>query len=335
MNNPYVKTLEPVWGNTDHVRVNEEKLQKLIEGMKQKKEKGELIIPGWNVPNVQPPMDCEPAEWIDYICWINTVNFAFTNFQPPWNKFSVENKDPTGKPWDGAFAMGASFMRAHKEGIRVFDAEYMARISLEDVRHIFRSVDPGHSIPMIRERWKIFHEIGKALLRKYNGTWIKLFLDGNWRAFDRGKGIVERLVADFPSFRDERFYKGHRLVFNKRAQLLVMIYHGRAVNSGARMPEIKDIGDIGPICDYELPKVLEFPDVRVLEYSLLMKAKIENHHIFMPGEPMETENRLSTAYVLKRICDEVGINMAQADYYVWNRGRKSSAPHILVPTTDY
>ena len=331
MNNPYVKSLEPVWRNLDNVSINEEKLQEIIKDMKLKK--ASLLIPAWGTPNVQPPLDCKPALWIDYICWVNTINFAFTNFEEPWNKFSVEY--PRGVIWNGAFALGASFMRAQKEDIPIFEADYLRKISLKDVKHIFRPIDNEHQIPMIRERWKIFHEVGKVLLKKYNGSWIQLFLDGNWLAFNEGKGIVERLVADFPSFRDERLYRGHRLVFNKRAQLLVMMYHGRAVNSGGRMPLIKDIEDIGPICDYELPKVLEFPNVGVLEYSPQTKALIEKHHIFRPGEPMETENRLPTAYALKRICDEVGVNMAQADYYIWEMGRKSKAPHILVPTTAY
>lgn len=47
------------------------------------------------------------------------------------------------------------------------------------------------------------------------------------------------------------------------------------------------------------------------------------------------EGRLATSYVMKRICDGVKCNMAQADYYIWSLGRKSKEPHMLVPTTDY
>ncbi len=186
---------------------------------------------------------------------------------------------------------------------------------------------------MSRERWKIFHEIGKVLLKKYNGSWAKLFIESSWRAFNNGNGIVEQLVANFPSFRDERFYKGHHLKFNKRAQLLVMMYHGRAVNSQGRMPLIKDIEDIGPIADYDVPKALHF--LGVLEYAPKFEAAIQNHKVFQSGDPEEVESRLAMSYVMKRICDEVGVNMAQADFYIWHMGRSSNAPHILVPTTDY
>lgn len=331
MDNLYVKTLEPVWNSTKDVWVNEDKLQELIRQMKEKKEGGELKIPAWDIPNVQPPIDCSFSMWLNFICLINTVNFAFTNFKKPWGKFTIEY--PKGSPWPGAAAMQASFTRAHNEGIAIFDAWHLVEISLREVKDIFRSVDHNHRIPMIQERWEILREIGKVLIEKYDGSWLNLFEEGDWRAFNNGKGIVEQLVANFSSFRDRRFYRGHPLEFNKRAQLLVMMYHGRAVNSGGRFPLIEDIEDVGPIADYDVPKALHF--LGVLEYNRRLKADIENHKVFQPNDSEEVENRLAMSYVMWKICKEVGVTMAQADFYIWNMGRKSGDPHILVPTTDY
>lgn len=332
INNPYVNTLESVWKNTKNVWINEEKLQELIEGMRKKKK--ELVIPDWTTPHIHPDPGCEIETWLNYICWINTVNFAFTNFRSPWNKFVIEH--PKGNFFSGSAAMAASFMRALREGMPVTDAGYMSKVSLKDTKYIFRPADQKHQIPMLRERWRIFHEVGNILLEKYRGRWLNLFEQGRFRSFDNGKGIVELLVADFPSFRDARLYKDSQgtlrhLWFNKRAQLLVMMYHGRAVLSG--FPLIEDICDIGPIADYGVPKALKF--FEVLEYSPLMESAIQNHHIFPAGSQMEIENRLAMSYAMKKICDEVGVSMAQADFYIWEIGRKSSAPHILVPTTDY
>lgn len=331
MNNPYIKTLEPVWRDTKDVWVNEGKLQELIKDMEQKKEEGGLEIPAWAVPDVQPAMGCKLTEWINFICWVNAINFAFTNFRAPWQKFIIEH--PQGVFWQGSFALGASFTRALKKSVPVFNAEYMASISLEDLKRIFRPIDNGHKIPLIIERQIILNEVGNTLLEKYGGDWINLFLDAQWRAFNSGKGIVERLAADFPSFRDIRSYNGYILEFHKRAQLLVMMYHGRAVNSGGRFPLIKDIENIGPIADYEVPKTLHF--LGVIEYSQEFETAIQNHKVFKSGDLEEVENRLAMSYVMKRLCDEVGVNMAQADYCIWEMGRKSPAPHILVPTTDY
>lgn len=326
MNNPYVKTLEPVWKKLEHVFINEKKLQELIEKMK----KEELKTPAWAVPNVHPPIDCKTAEWIDFVCWINTINFAFTNFYPPYPKFTIEY--PQGTFWSGAFALQASFIRAQREGIPVFDANFMANITQNQMEYIFRPV-PGCSLPMLRERREILQEIGRVLIERFDKSFVNLFVEANWRAFNDNRGIVELLIRFFPSFRDNRVYKGYFLEFNKRAQLLVMMYHGRAVNSEGRMPLIRDIKDIGPIADYDVPKALRL--LGVLEYSSEMERAIQSYEIIQPGDPREIENRLATCYVMKRICDEVGITMDKADAYVWFLGKESDQPHIMVPTTDY
>lgn len=338
MNNPYAKTLEPVWQNLDYVFVNEEKLQELIKKIKKEK----LKTPAWAIPNVHPPIDCKLAPWIDYVCWVSTVNFAFTNFASPYNKFTVEY--PKGTFWSGSFALGASFMRAYNErslilnpkddlATRYIDPEKMSKISLKEVKSLFQAIDSAHQIPLVKERQKIFQEVGEVLLKKYNGSWLNLFLNSGFRAFNNGQGIVERLIADFPSFRDERIYKGYVLKFHKRAQLLVMIYHGRAVNSGGRFPEIRDIENIGPIADYTIPKVLR--SLEVIRYAPSMEKAIRNHRIFYPGHPMEVENRLATSYVMKRISDQTGLTMEKIDFYIWSQGQKLSQPHILVKTHNY
>lgn len=335
MNNPYVKTLEPVWRDLSNVSVNEEKLQELIKDMKLKKASGELAVPDWVIPNVHPPIDCSSGDWINYVCWVNTINFAFTNFEKPYSKFTIEY--PKGERQEGSFALGASFMRALREGIQIFNAELMSTITWGEINYIFRPIDEEHKMPLLQRRWQIIKETADELLEMYDGQWLNLFQWGKWRAFshweDIEQGIVEKLVGNFFFFHDTRVYKGHTLEFNKRAQLLVMMYHGRAVNSGGKMPLIKDIEDIGPIADYDVPKALRF--LGVLEYSQQMEDVIQNHCVIPPGNPMEVENRLAMSYVMKRLCDDVGVNMAQADFYIWDLGRSSKIPHILVPTTSY
>lgn len=326
MENQYLQSLKPVWRDLDHISVDELRLQELIRKMAGE----ELKTPAWAIEYVHPPLNCDPQLLVAFFSWICTVNFAFTNFRYPFNKFVIEY--PRGTEWDGSFALEAAFMRAYNEGIPVFSSEYMSEISLKDVKYIFRSIDNDHQIPLLQARWYIFQEVGRVLLEKYNGSWLDLFEAGGWRAFNNGKGIVERLVADFSSFRDTRYYKGHILEFHKRAQLLVMMYHGRAANSN-NLPVIKDIQDIGPIADYDVPKALA--SLGVLKYDPKLESAIRSHQIILTVDPFEIENRLAMSYVMAKICDELGINMAQADAYIWFKGKESKEPHILVPTTDY
>ena len=331
LDNPYLRTLEPAWKNLDYVSINEEKLQVLIVRMRELKEQGGLKAPTWDNPYSHPPASCRPSLAIDYVCWVNAVNFAFTNFEPPYTKFTIEY--PKGTFQVGSFALGASFMRAY-DILPVFDAKFMSRVSLKDVERIFQPSDSLHKIPIIRERWRIFREVGKILLDKYNGSWMNLFIQSGFQAFAGGKGIVEQLVDNFPSFQDTRQYKGRLLKFHKRAQLLAMMYHSRAASSG-NIPKLWDIQDIGPIADYELPRALRF--LGILEYAPAMEEAIQRHQIQRVYNDCrwETENRLAMSYVMKRICDEVGVNMDRADFYVWRLGRACPNPHMLVLTTDY
>lgn len=329
MKNPYTETLKPLWRNQDriHIFVGEERLREVADQLKKER----LEIPPWAVPNVHPPMDCGLEDWVNYICWINTVNFAFTNFEPPYNKFSVEY--PRGTIWNGAFALGASFMRARAGGFPIFDAKRMSQISFEEALHLFRPIDENHKMPMILERFGILQEVGMILLEKYNGSWLNLFEKADWLAFNNGKGIIDRLIFDFPSFYDARVFGGKKLHFQKRAQLLAMMYQDRALHFGGKFPLIKDAENLGPPCDYELPKALEF--LGVLRYSDELKIKIKNRVITPENSREEIEIRVATWYAMEKLCEMLGTWIGPVDFKIWNMGRQSKEPHHLTSTIAY
>ena len=83
------------------------------------------------------------------------------------------------------------------------------------------------------------------------------------RAFNNGKGLVELLVQNFGSaYADAQSLRidGTRyfLSFDKRAQLVAVMLHDRALDSNGILPVVEDIDDVGPIADYELPKGQNF-----------------------------------------------------------------------------
>lgn len=329
MNNPYTESLKPLWLNKDrlHVFVDEEKLEKLAQKLRGE----ELIVPKWDTPNVQPPMDCSLEEWLNYVCWVNTVNFSFTNFDPPYKKFAVI--DAGGELREGAFALGASFIRAYKEGFPIFDVRKISEITSGEVANIFRSIDNQHKIPMPEERWNCLRYVSWKLLEKYNGSWLNLFEQSNWLAFNNGKGIIERLVDDFPGFYDTRGYNVNRLQFHKRAQLLVMMYHDRAMHSGGKFLLIKDHERLGPPCDYDVPRAIE--SLGILKYSKGLKKKVENHNILPMNSREEIEIRTATWYVMERLREILNTWIGPVDFKIWNIGRQAQGPHHLTPTIAY
>lgn len=103
-NNPFIKTLKVIWKNPRYVFVDEEKIKIIAKDLV----KENLTAPSWFVPNVLPRQSDE--RFIEYLGWVNSVNFAFTNFSPPHYKYAVEC--PLRTVWNGAFALGAAFMRS-------------------------------------------------------------------------------------------------------------------------------------------------------------------------------------------------------------------------------
>ena len=322
--NPFYQSLEIIWRNPKFVFLDEIRLQDVAQEIA----KEDLKIPSWRAPVFYPKDD---ENFVQLLGVENSINFAFTDFETK-KKFKIEFK---GQEWTGSFAMAGSLLRAIEEGIPILSAEYLKNIRFRDTIYIFRSV-PGYKMPMLKERTKIFREIGKVLLEKYEGSFWNLFEDAGFRAFGP-YGIVSQLRRNFPSFNDVSEY----LHFHKRSQLMVIVYQGRALDSHGELPLIGDIDDLGAIADYEVPKVLEY--LGILEYLPSLKKKILNQEIIEKDSREEQEIRAMTVLAMKILLEEINklrkdqINMCHLDFRIWKMGKDAvNLPqHHLTPTIFY
>lgn len=328
--NPFYKSLEIIWERPAHVWLNEKRLEEVAREIA----KEDLKIPNWRAPVFYPKDD---ENFVQLLGIENSINFAFTDFETK-KKFKIEFK---GQEWTGSFAMAGSLLRAIEEDIPVLDAEYLKNIRFRDMLSIFRSV-PGYKMPMLKERTEIFQEIGRVLLKRYCGSFWNLFKEANFQAFG-DCGIIAHLCLNFPSFYDVSPRRPGTGVFRfyKRAQLLVMVYQGRALDSRGDLPLIGDIDDLGAIADYEVPKVLEY--LGILEYTPSLKNTILNQEIIKKDSREEQEIRAMTILAMKKLLEEINqlrqnkINMCHLDYRIWKTGKDSTnlPPHHLTPTIFY
>lgn len=332
--NPFYGSLEIIWKNPKYVHINEAKLWEAILRIT----KEDLKIPNWRMPVYYPEDD---ENFVQFIGIQNSINFAFTDFETK-RKFKIEYKDAE---WRGAMGMVGSLMRAIEDGFPVFDAKFLSKISEKKMEYIFRSI-PDYPIPMLGDRTKIFQEVGKVLLKKYDGSFWNIFKDAGFKAFGP-YGIVNQLRTNFSSFNDVGPYNiylmdgTYALHFHKRSQLLVMIYQGRALDSGRKLPLIGDIDDLGAIADYEVPKVLEH--LGILKYNKVLKEKILRQDIIEQDSLEEQEIRAMTVLAMKRLLEEINklrkdkINMCHLDYRIWKMGTDGVdlSPHHLTPTIFY
>ncbi|HAQ05831.1 MAG: hypothetical protein UX53_C0023G0009 [Candidatus Azambacteria bacterium GW2011_GWB2_46_37] len=321
-----------IYSNPEFVFIDEAALKRIAGGVA----KLPLTVPDWRFSDVLPAIDDE--KFVQFVGVVTSVNFAFTNFKPPHSKFEIDWK---GRKFQGSLALGASFMRAIEEGIPVLNARYLRLLDRAELEYIFRGTNP---IPLLKERLEILRQLGNVLLERYDGGFLNLFKKADFRAFSRSVmdiGIIERLFTDFLGYWDSSYHSGSGKIlrFNKKARLCAIIYQGRALSSGGKLPLIKDAHELGPPADYRLPLALKA--MGILKYADSLEEKIRNRKIVQPGSNEEIEIRAQTVTAMLKLMEEINkirdekINMLRLDYAIWSLAGGLCGPHHLTPTTSY
>ena len=302
----------------EYVKINNSKIEELAEKFSKEK----LEIPAWKESVYLTQTD---DKFIDFILLVDSINFAFTDFQTK-EKYSTPYN---GKECKGAFGMTACIKRAIEQGTPLLDGKVLKDITEKEMKEIFAG---NIEIPMLNERTAIFREVGEILCAKYDGRFSNIVKASNGKLFDSGSGLVERLTTEFDSFNDSSLYLGRLVLFDKRAQLAAGMIYGRFLSEGKKMFE--DVDELTIFADYVLPKGLR--DLGVLEYNHHLTKKVDSQQIIPAG---------STSHAAKRITDKINeqkpegekINALHMDYRLWNASREANkgSPHHLTPTINY
>jgi hypothetical protein len=275
---PIFRTLAPVIASARHVRLDEARIRDVASFMAYE----ELPWPDFRSP-LQP--EANDADAMDFIFLTSTINFAFTDFE----KHVMFKVDYAGAERSDSDAMVACLKRAFDRGIPVLEGSYLAEIRKTDLEEIFR----GKSVmPMLDERLAIFHEVGRVLKDRYQGRFHKFVQGGSWRLYAEGKGVLERLLAEFPSFRDESDYRGQRVSFQKRAQLLFWNLHARFRDGG--FFRLEDAEKLTAFADYIVPVALRL--FRITSYTEELEAAINERRLLPVHGEEEVEIRAFTLW---------------------------------------
>lgn len=316
--NYFFKSLAPVWVNPKHVKID----QGAIEALAQKIAEEDFPTPSWR-EEVFPKED--DTDFVQFIGIANAINFCFIDFSTG-NKFDAEYPERSGKIWRGSYGMAACLKRAIDEGMPLLEARFLAALEEKHVQHIFRPATTP--IPFLKERLTNLQNVGKRLLFARRENFLQMFEESEYRLFNNGRGIAERLHQDFESYKDSLLWREKYLVFAKRAQLFPMTYHGRALDSHGKLKTIEDPECFGPILDYVVPNALRIRGV--LHYSPMLERKVRIG-IFIPeGSEEEIEIRALTAQAVVLLLGEINrrrntakhITMPALDSYLWRNGRQ-------------
>jgi Queuosine salvage protein len=260
---------------------------------------------------------------VNWLLVLDALNFCFwaEKGQPRWRI------DYHGEILDGYWAEAAALTRAVEDGITLWDAEYLSKMSRDDLAYVFRSVPAangsvGEMIPLFDARLAHVHEVGHVLLERYDG----LFAHAVEHAGGSAVNLALLLAQEFSSFRDVAIYRGREIRFFKRAQICVADLYGAF--HGKRWGAFTDLDQLTIFADYKLPQVLRH--YGVLEYHPGLAARVDNQELLQPGGEEEVELRATTIWACELLRREMSrasgraITAVEIDQLLWYLGQNSS-----------
>lgn len=194
-------------------------------------------------------------------------------------------------------------------------------ITPEVLKNILRSDTPVE-IPLLSERVKCLHEVGNVLLENFEGSFVNCVKKANHSAMT----LLNLIIENFKCFRDEAVYKGHKVSFYKRAQILVADIW--ACFQGEGLGYFHDIEEITMFADYRVPQSLLY--YGVFEYSNELLEKLRLQILLNNGDEEEVEIRgcsihaveLTKELARKKLGNDRAINSVLIDHYLWDFRRR-------------
>ncbi|KFD54179.1 hypothetical protein M514_04956 [Trichuris suis] len=152
---------------------------------------------------------------VDRWCFICAMSFSFwSDFVPGEMKYMI--KSPDGLLWKGTRALMARFNQLIKCGIPLNATafETMPRSVFDFFMRVRRNALP----PMMAERYEVVSEVAKILTEKFDGSFYNCVEKAN----NDPMQLMSLVLENFPCFRDVAIYKGQKVSFLLKAQLLIL-----------------------------------------------------------------------------------------------------------------
>jgi hypothetical protein len=304
--NEVLETARHVTERSQQVTINE----KAIADFSKKLIKDGIEIPPWNYDY---HFFDGGHKAVAYLLILDSINFCFWP-NPGADKWEIQYKSET---LSGYYALAASLKKALESGIPITDAHYLAELTLDKLRTILRG---NGDLQLMEERVQILNELGDFLVKEFDGA-THLLVEASENSALK---LVELLVQNLPSFRDEADYYGTRIYFYKRAQIFAADLY--AAFGGKEWGYFKDIDYLTAFADYKLPQVLRH--VGVLQYSTSLEQKVDNGIFLEAGSPEEIEIRANTIWVVELMRQELTqmgkkLRAFEIDWILWNLSQQS------------
>ncbi|HPD61197.1 MAG TPA: queuosine salvage family protein [Thermodesulfobacteriota bacterium] len=270
--------------------------------------KEHIAIPPWNT---YYHFSGEKEEVVAYLLVLDSINFCF--WPAPGNpKWEVEYQS---EKLSGYFALAAALKKALESGVPLTHASYLAELSLSEFRKILGGKG---NLQLLQSRVQNLNELGRVLLRAYNGKAYNLVEAAAQSALK----LVRLVAGALSSFQDTAAYHGKKVLFYKRAQILAADLYGAL--QGNDWGSFHDIDLLTAFADYKLPQVLRH--LGVLRYEKALAQKVDQHILLNAGSPEEVEIRANTIWAVELIRQKLltrgkNLNAIEIDWILWNLGQ--------------
>jgi hypothetical protein len=323
---PVLDSLRPVIEHSREVRTNIDKIVEVAGWVGYE----ELPLPEFTLPFGVGAGDANEA--IDFILVADSIDTAFTDFSTH-EKFQV---DFAGQHWSDSDAEFACLKRALDAGKPILDGKYLAKISRAELDDIFAG---NMKMPMLDEKLAVLHQVGAVLAEKYDGRFHKFVQACSPRLYDRGNGLIERMVKEFPRFNDVSEFEGHEIQFYKLAQLGVWMLYSTLHKSGKF--RLDDPDKMTAFADYIVPVALRL--LGITSYLPELEKTINTHQLIPRDSRREIEIRAHCLYATALLAEEVNklrgpkeqVIIPQIDARLWTHYHTTSWPHHLTRTIMY
>ncbi len=149
-----LSSVRNVIDNAQHLSVSEHNIEMVADWLAYE----EFGLPKNNKTNK------DPDNFIRTTMLINTLNFAFTDFDTSI-KYEIERD---GQRLSDSEAMFTQVHEAIDSGTNLLSGQVMANLTIKDLEKIFKG---NIEMPMLKERTEILNEVGTKLIDSYEGDW--------------------------------------------------------------------------------------------------------------------------------------------------------------------
>lgn len=296
--------------NSKHVTIDEEKLNLFVENIK------DIKMNHWLSSSPFGLLDLAVETIINFLLIYESINFSFWG-EPKWTI------DTNFGKLDGSIALLYVLLQYVKES----KSTDFSNISKKDFLKILKG---NIKIPLFEERFKIVKEVSAIVNDKMQGNFYQYIKD-----ITSDIELFETIIANFPSFKDERLYNKQTIYFYKLAQLLTSdILHIKEQKEKIKVNYTHLVG----CADYKIPQVLR--EFGILNYDNKLAKIVDNHSEISINSIYEVEIRANMITVINMINKKLNYKYCRIDindfiYMQKNNKNFKMRPYHLTRCTNY